>query len=61
MRNFYNTLTEAAIYNASICCRYISWDLKIRLENLNEGNNGYTWMKCCTQGCHKMTEAGILK
>ena len=48
--NFDNTLTEAAIYNARICCRYIAWDKKTSLYCLNEANNGFTWMKFFTQG-----------
>ena len=60
MHNVDDTLTEAASYNAWIWCHYIAWDLKIRLENLNEVNNGFTWMKCFTQGCHNMSKAGIL-
>ena len=61
MHNVDDTLTEAARYNARIRCRYIAWALKIHLENLNKVNNGFTWMKCFAQGCHKMAKAGILK
>ena len=61
MHNVENMLTEAARYNASIKCHYITWDLKIRLENLNEVNNGFTWMKCFTQGCHNMEKSGTFK
>ena len=61
MHNVDDTLTEAARYNARIRCPYIAWYIKIRLENLNEVNNCFTWMKCFTQGCHKMVRAGIFK
>ena len=60
MHNVDDVLTESERYNARIQCHYIAWDLKIRLENLNEVNNGFTWMKCFTQGCHNMSKAGIL-
>ena len=30
------------------------------MDNLNEVNNVFTWMKCCTKGCHKIAEAGTL-
>ena len=42
IHNFYNTLTEASRYNARIQCHYIAWALKVRLNNLNEVNNGFT-------------------
>ena len=61
MHNVDYVLTEVARYNARIRCHYISWDLKIRLDNLNEVNNGFTWMKFFTQGCHKMAKAVIIK
>ena len=35
------------------------WALKICLENLNEINNVFTWMKCFTQGCHNMAKVFI--
>ena len=60
MHNVDNTLTEAARYNARILCHYIAWPLKICLGDFNEVNNGFTWMKSFTQGCHKMDKAGIL-
>ena len=61
IHNVYDTLTEAASYNASIWFHYISWAIKIHMGNLNEVNNSFTWMEGCTQGCHKMAEAGIFK
>ena len=61
MHNFDNTLNEAELYNASISCHCIAWAIKIRLDHLNEVNNGFTWIKYCTQGCHKMAEADINK
>ena len=59
MHNVDDTLTEAARYNARIQCHYISWDLKILLDNLDEVNNGFTWMKFFKQGLHKMAKSGI--
>ena len=56
MHIIYNTLIEAERYNKRIWCHSIPWDLKIRLDNLIDVNNGFTWMKCFTQGCHKMTK-----
>ena len=61
MHNVDDTLTESARYNEIIWCHYIAWVLKIRLGNLNEVSNGFTWMKCFTQECHKMAKSGILK
>ena len=61
MHSVDNMLTEAVSYNARIWCHYISWDLKIRLENFNEVNNVFNWMKCFTHGCHNMDKAGIKK
>ena len=61
MHNFEDTLTEAERYNARVWYHYIAWDFHIRLDNLNEVNNGFTWMKCFTQGCHNMAKACILK
>ena len=61
MHNVDNTLAEAVRYNASIWCHYIAWALKIRLENFNKVNNGFTWMKCFTQVFHNMAKAGIFK
>ena len=61
MHNVDNTLTETEMYSALILCHYIIWDLKIRLDNLNEVNNGFIWMKCFTQVCHNMAKAGISK
>ena len=60
MYNVDGALTEVARYNARIQRHYIAWALKIHQENLNEVNNGFTWMKCFTQGCHKMSKADIL-
>ena len=60
-RNVENMLTDAVMYNARIWFHYISWALKIRLENLNGVNNCFTWMKCFTWGCHNMAKSGILK
>ena len=54
-----DTPTEAVRYNASIWCHYIEWALKIRLENLNQVKNGFTWVKCFTQGCHSMAKYDI--
>ena len=34
---------------------------KFGLENLNEINNGFTWMKCFTLGCRKVAEAVVFK
>ena len=59
MHNVDDILTEAARYNAIICCHYISWDIKIRLNNLNKVNNGFACMKCLTQGFHKISKSGI--
>ena len=50
MRNVGYILTDSERYNARIRCQYITWALKIRLENLNEVSNGFTWIKCFTQG-----------
>ena len=61
MHNVDNTLTEVAKYNASIRFHYIALALKICLDNLNEVNNGFTWIKRLTHGCHKMAKAGISK
>ena len=61
MHSVGDALTESARYNESIWCHYILWDLKIFLENLNEVNNGFTWMKCFTQGYHKMAKSGGFK
>ena len=60
-RNFNDTLTEEARYNERIWCHYIERDFKIHPNYLNELNNGFTWMKCFTQGCHKVAKCGILK
>ena len=54
IHSFYDALTEAARYNASVWCHYISWALKIRMGNGNDINNGFTWIKCFTQVCHNM-------
>ena len=48
-------------YNSRIKFHYIAWDIKINLENLNEVNNGFTWMKCFTQGFHKMAKDIVQK
>ena len=61
MHSVGNMLTEAERYNASIWRHYIEWALKTRLEYLNEVNNGYTCMKCFTQGCHNMTKSDCFK
>ena len=61
MHNVDDMLTEAERYNSRIRCHYIEWALRIRLENLNEVNNGFTWMKCFTQGCNNISKAGIFK
>ena len=61
MHNVENILTEEVIYNSRIFYHYIAWALKILQDNLNEVNNGFTWMICFTQGCHKMAEYGIFK
>ena len=61
MHNVDNTQNKSGIYNESICCHNISRDLKILLGNLNGVNNSFTWMKCCTRGCHNMAEAGIVE
>ena len=54
-------LTYVVSYNKINRFHYIAWAIKIRLDNLNEVNNGFTWMKCFTQGCHNMTKTGIFK
>ena len=51
IHNVDNTLTKSARYNARIRCHYIAWALRIRLNNLNDVNNGFTWMKCFNQVC----------
>ena len=61
MHNVDDTQTEAARYNAIIWYHCILWDIKIRLDNLNEVNSRFTWIKLFTQGCHKMAKAGIFK
>ena len=61
IHNVYDTLTEAASYNASIWFHYIAFSIKIRLYHLNEVDNGFTWMRCFTQECHNMAKAGIFK
>ena len=61
MHNVEDTLITAARYKARDQCQYIASDLKIRLENLNEVNNGFTWVKRFTHGLHKMAKDGILK
>ena len=61
MHNVDNMLTEEERYNARIRCHHIAWDIKIRLENLNEANNGFTWIKCFTQVFYKMAKSGIKK
>ena len=61
MHNVENTLTESELYNESIHCHYIAWYIKTLLDNLNELNNVFPWMKYCTQGCHNMAESDILK
>ena len=61
MHNVYDTLPEAARYNANIWCQYITWVIKICLDNLNEIKNGFTWMKCFTQICQKTAMDIILK
>ena len=59
MYNVDEMRTEAARYNTRIRYHYIAWDIKIRLKNLNEVNNGFTWMGFFTQGCHKMEKYGL--
>ena len=61
MHNVDNTSTETVRYNARIRRNYIARDLKIRLADFNEVKNGFTWMKCFTQGYHKTDKAGIFK
>ena len=61
MNNIDDTLTEASRYSTRIRWHYIAWDIKIRLDILNEVKNGFTWMNCFTQGSHKMAKACILK
>ena len=61
MHNVDNNLTESERHNVRIWCHYIVRDLKIRLENLNEVKNGFTWIKCFTQGCHNMSKVVIFK
>ena len=60
MQNIENALTEAERYNARIWCHYTEWDLKMCLRNLNEVNNGFTWMENFTHVCRNMSKAGIL-
>ena len=36
MHNVSNTLTDSARFNSRIWCHYISWALKICLDDLNE-------------------------
>ena len=33
----------------------------ICVDNFNEVNNSFIWMKCCNQGSHKMDGAGIFE
>ena len=61
MHNVDNAKTEAARYNVRILCQYTAWAIKIRLDNLNEVNNGFTWVKRFTHGLHKTSKDGILK
>ena len=61
MHHVDDKFTDSERYNARIWGHYIAWALKICGDNLNEVKNGFTWMKCFTQGCHKMAKAGILK
>ena len=61
IHNVEDTLTETKMYNTRIWCHYIAWDIRIRLDNLNEVNNGFTSMRCFTQECHNMSKAGIFK
>ena len=61
MYNVDDTLTESERYNTRIWCHYIEWDINICLDNLNEVNNDSTWMKCFTQGYHKMAKSVIFK
>ena len=61
MHNVEDALNEEAVYNASIRCHCIAWNIKICLGHLNELDNGFAWMNCFTQGYHKMAEAGIHK
>ena len=49
MHNVDGILIESARYNARILCHYISWALKICIENLNGVNNDVTLIKCFTQ------------
>ena len=60
MYNVDDTLTESERYNTRIWCHYIEWDINICLDNLNEVNNNFTWIKYFTQGCHNMAKAGII-
>ena len=57
MNNVDDMLTGAVRYNARIWCHYIAGDIKIRLDNLDEINNGFTWMKCFTQGFHYIDQS----
>ena len=59
MHNIDNMITESEMHGARIWFHCIAWALKICLENLNQLNNGFTWMKYFTQGCHKMSKASI--
>ena len=61
MHNIDNMLTKAASYNERVWCHYIPWYLKICLGGFNEVNNGFTWNKWFTQGCHKMAKTGVFK
>ena len=61
VHNGNSTLNEAASYNARIQCHHIAYNLKIRLDNLSEVNNGFTWMKCFTEVCRRMAIAVIIK
>ena len=61
IHNVEDTLTEEARYNTSIWCHKIPGVLKICMDNLTDVNNGFTWMKCFTQGCHEMANVGNLK
>ena len=60
MRSVGDMPTRSARYDARILYHYIAWALKIRLDNLNEVNNGFTSMIFFTLGCHKIDKDSFL-
>ena len=60
MRSVGDMPTRSARYDARIRYHYIAWALKIRLDNLNEVNNGFTLMVFFTWRCHKIEKYSFL-